>query len=100
MPIEELTIIGEELNYSLRRIQPLMNSAYETRDFKEIKEIALTQEERGAKYLDINIGTLPADMMGLIVEGVRGMTLSTPARPVRLSIWTSLGCSQSWAIST
>lgn len=71
MTIDSLKIIGEELNYSIRRIGALMDSAYKTNNLEGIKRIAQEQESKGAAYLDINIGSLPVEMMALTTKAVQ-----------------------------
>ena len=66
MAIEGLTIIGESINDSV----PSTNQLYESGDFEGIKELAKFQEEGGAKYIDVNVGTRGADVMENAVKAV------------------------------
>jgi len=70
MKIKELTIIGETINYSIPRIKKLMDKAAQSGDFSEIQKIAEKQSE-GASYIDINVGTLPAEILAKIIEKVQ-----------------------------
>ncbi len=67
MTLDSLKIVGERINYSIPRIKDLMDSG----NFEEIKRIAQEQEIQGAEYLDINIGSLPVEMMALITSAVQ-----------------------------
>jgi len=74
MSIDALTIIGEKLNYSIPRIKTLMDNACESGNFSEIQKIAQKQEEKGVNYLDINVGTLPIEIMQAITKAVQEVT--------------------------
>lgn len=66
MAIDGLTIIGESINDSV----PSTNLLYESGDFEGIKQLAKFQEEGGAKYIDVNVGTRSAEMMEKAVKAV------------------------------
>lgn len=52
MAIEGLQIIGESINDSV----PSTHAFYEADDFDSIRELARFQGERGAAYIDVNVG--------------------------------------------
>ena len=64
--IQGLTIIGESINDSV----PTTNALYESGDYDGIKELARFQESGGAKYIDVNVGTRPVDVMENAVKAV------------------------------
>ena len=66
MAIEGLTIIGESINDSV----PSTNLLYETGNFEGIKNLAKFQEDGGAKYIDVNVGTRSVDVMEKTVKAV------------------------------
>ena len=59
MAIEGLTIIGESINDSV----PTTAQLYDAEDFEGIKRLAKFQQEGGAKYIDINVGTRESSVM-------------------------------------
>ncbi len=66
MPIKGLTIIGESINDSV----PTTNALYESEDFDGVKELARFQENGGAKYIDVNVGTRSTEMMERVAKAV------------------------------
>lgn len=66
MAIEGLTIIGESINDSV----PTTAQLYDAEDFEGIKRLAKFQQEGGAKYIDINIGTRESSVMEKAVKAV------------------------------
>lgn len=65
-----MILIGESINITSRKIQ----EAIKNRDKKPIQELALLQEEKGAKMLDINIGPARKDgpvLMDWIVKAIQ-----------------------------
>ena len=55
MAIPELTIIGETINDSV----PSTKKLFDAGDIAGILEIAKMQDEKGAAYIDVNIGPRP-----------------------------------------
>ncbi len=66
MAIDGLSIIGETLNDSV----PSTNALYEANDLDGVREVARFQESKGARYIDVNVGTRPAATMELMVQTV------------------------------
>lgn len=63
----DLILIGEKINYSIPRMGRLLDA----RDYEAVQRVALAQEERGADYIDINVGPLPPEVMGEVARAVR-----------------------------
>lgn len=70
MAIEGLAIIGESINDSIPSTKRLLDAG----DLDAIAELARFQDERGAAYLDVNIGTRPPEMMADLVRRIQGVT--------------------------
>ena len=66
MAIDGLTIIGESINDSV----PSTSQLYEANDFEGIQHLAKFQQDGGAQYIDINVGTRTADVMEKTVIAV------------------------------
>lgn len=64
-----MEIINERLNYSIPSIKRLMDEAYETKNFSKLREIYQSQK---AYRMDLNIGTLPIQMMEESVKAIQG----------------------------
>src|SRR3989338_1333712 len=71
MRITGLKIIAERLNYSIPSVQPLMEEAYRSGKFSAIQNIAIKEQRRGADFIDVNLGPLPAEMMADTVRAVQ-----------------------------
>lgn len=72
MAIEGLTIIGESINDSV----PSTNQLYESGNFEGIEQLAKFQQDGGAKYIDVNVGTRDIAIMEQTVEAtLHGTTL-------------------------
>ncbi len=65
--MKNLTLIGETINYSIPRTGRLLDAG----DYDAVAEIARSQAERGADYIDVNVGPLSPDVMGEVVRAVR-----------------------------
>jgi len=63
-----LMLIGEKINYSISRMGRLLDA----RDYDAVRKVAVAQEERGADYIDVNVGPLSPEVMGDVVGAVRG----------------------------
>ena len=72
MAIEGLTIIGESINDSV----PTTSQLYDSNDFDGIKRLAKFQEDGGAKYIDVNVGTRKTDVMENAVKAICEATSS------------------------
>lgn len=70
MALEGLTIIGESINDSV----PSTRKIYEADDIEGIKNLAKTQDELGAAYIDVNVGSRSADFLAEMVRQVQSVT--------------------------
>ena len=59
MPIPKLTIIGESINDSV----PSTKQLFDANDIDGLLELARFQDEKGAAYLDVNVGARPPEFM-------------------------------------
>jgi len=76
MAIEGLAIIGESINDSIPSTKRLLDAG----DLDAVVELARFQDERGAAYLDVNIGTRPPEMMADLVRRIQ----ATTAKPLAI----------------
>jgi cobalamin-dependent methionine synthase I len=67
MSIAGLTIIGESLNDSV----PSTHELYEKNDIAGIIELAKSQAEKGASYIDVNIGSRSPGLMADLVKKIQ-----------------------------
>ncbi len=65
-----ISIIGESINDSV----PSTHELYETGNLDGIKELARFQDEKGAAYIDVNVGGRSADFLADIVRAVQTVT--------------------------
>lgn len=70
MSIEGLTLIGESINDSV----PSTHQLFETGNMDGILELAKMQDERGAAYIDVNVGTYSPDIMADLVRRIQQVT--------------------------
>jgi 5-methyltetrahydrofolate corrinoid/iron sulfur protein methyltransferase len=70
MAIAGLTIIGETINDSV----PSTKKLFEADDINGILELARSQDEKGAGYIDVNVGPRPAEFMAELVRKIQGVT--------------------------
>ncbi len=70
MAIKGLTIIGESINDSV----PSTGKLFEANNIEGIKALAKSQDERGAGYIDVNVGTHDPAFMAEIVREVQSVT--------------------------
>ncbi|MCF7790771.1 MAG: dihydropteroate synthase [Victivallales bacterium] len=70
MPIEGLKIIGESINDSV----PSTNKLYKENNIEGIKDLAKLQEEKGAAYIDVNVGSRTPEFMAQMVKEVQSVT--------------------------
>ena len=66
MKMDNLTLIGERINYSISRTGRLLDA----RDYAAIQKIAREQQEDGADYIDVNVGPLSPEVMEETVRAV------------------------------
>ena len=67
MSIQGLTIIGESINDSV----PSTHELFEKNDIAGIVELAKSQADSGAKYIDVNIGLRPPSFMAEVVKKIQ-----------------------------
>ena len=70
MPIPGLAIIGESINDSV----PATKKLFEAGDVAGILDLARFQDERGAAYIDVNVGLRPPQFMANLVQGIQGVS--------------------------
>jgi 5-methyltetrahydrofolate corrinoid/iron sulfur protein methyltransferase len=76
MPLPGLTIIGETINDSV----PSTRKLFDAGDIPGLLEIAKMQDEKGAAYIDVNVGPRPPEFMAEMVVKIQGVT----ARPLSI----------------
>ncbi|MDO5553645.1 MAG: dihydropteroate synthase [Planctomycetia bacterium] len=70
MPLAGLTIIGESINDSV----PSTHAFYEEENYDAIAQVARSQTDGGAGYIDVNVGSRPASVMQKTVLAVQKAT--------------------------
>src|SRR3974390_2949975 len=70
MAIAGLTIIGESINDSV----PSTKKLFDAGDVSGLLELARSQDEKGAAYIDVNIGSRPPDSMTYMFRKLQGVT--------------------------
>ena len=70
MAIDGLTIIGESINDSV----PSTHKLFDAGDLEGLDNLARTQDELGAAYIDVNVGPRPPQFMAEMVQRVQGVT--------------------------
>lgn len=70
MPIPTLTIIGETINDSV----PSTKKLFEAGDIDGILELAKSQDEKGAGYIDVNVGPRSPEFMAEMVQKIQKVT--------------------------
>jgi len=70
MPLAGLTIIGESINDSV----PSTKKLFDAGDINGLLELARSQDEKGAAYIDVNIGPRPPEFMAEMVRKLQGVT--------------------------
>jgi len=70
LTIPNLTLIGESINASV----PSTKILFEAGDLDGIKALARMQDEKGAAYIDVNVGRHSADFMAEVVREVQSVT--------------------------
>jgi cobalamin-dependent methionine synthase I len=70
MSLPDLTIIGESINDSV----PSTKKLFEAGDIVGILELAHTQDQGGAAYIDVNVGPRSAEFMAEMVGKIQSVT--------------------------
>jgi cobalamin-dependent methionine synthase I len=70
MAIPGLTIIGESINDSV----PSTKKLFDENDIPGLLELARSQDERGASYIDVNVGLRPPEFMADLVQRIQSVT--------------------------
>ena len=70
MPLSGLTIIGETINDSV----PSTKKLFDAGDIDGILELARSQDEKGAAYIDVNVGPRSAEFMAEMVRKIQAVT--------------------------
>lgn len=70
MSISALSIIGESINDSV----PSTHAMFDAEDMEGLLELARTQAEAGAAYIDVNVGARSPDFMAQIVHEIKKVT--------------------------
>ncbi len=70
MAIEGLTIIGEAINDSV----PSTKKLFDASDVEGLLALARLQDQRGAAYIDVNVGARSPEFMAEMVAKVQGVT--------------------------
>jgi len=65
-----INIIAESLNDSV----PSTHALYESGNLEGIKDLAKFQDEQGAVYIDVNVGSFPADFFVQIIRAIQSAT--------------------------
>ena len=71
MEIEGLTIIGESINDSV----PSTQKMFEVNDIDGILNLAKHQDEKGAAYIDVNVGSRSPEFMAEMVRRIQTVTV-------------------------
>ncbi len=71
--IDNLTIIGERINPGFKSSKALLDA----KDLDSIQQLAVLQEEKGAKYLTINVGTAASDDPEFLVDVIHKVQEAT-----------------------
>jgi cobalamin-dependent methionine synthase I len=70
MSIDGLTIIGESINDSV----PSTQKFFDANDIEGLKALARTQDEKGAAYIDVNVGRRPPEFMARMIQEIQTVT--------------------------
>ncbi len=70
MAIPGLTIIGESINDSV----PSTKKLFDESDLAGLLELARGQDERGAAWIDVNVGSRPPEFMADLVRRIQSVT--------------------------
>jgi cobalamin-dependent methionine synthase I len=70
VPLDGLTIIGETINDSV----PSTKKLFDAGDIDGLLELARFQDEKGAAYIDVNVGPRPPEFMAEMVQRIQRVT--------------------------
>lgn len=70
MAIPGLTIIGESINDSV----PSTKKLFDENDLAGLLELARSQDEKGAAWIDVNVGLRPPEFMADLVRRIQSVT--------------------------
>ena len=70
MPLDGLRIIGESINDSV----PSTHKLFESNDINGLKELAKLQEDKGAAYIDVNVGSNSPKFMVEMIKTIQSVT--------------------------
>lgn len=70
MAISGLTIIGESINDSV----PSTKKLFDANDVPGLLELARVQDEKGAAWIDVNVGLRPPEFMADLVRRIQSVT--------------------------
>jgi len=70
MAVPGLTIIGESINDSV----PSTKKLFDENDIAGLLELARSQDEKGAAWIDVNVGLRPPDFMADLVRRIQSVT--------------------------
>jgi 5-methyltetrahydrofolate corrinoid/iron sulfur protein methyltransferase len=70
MPLEGLTLIGETINDSV----PSTHKLFDAGDVDALLDLARSQDELGADYIDVNVGPRSAEFMAELVKKIQAVT--------------------------
>jgi cobalamin-dependent methionine synthase I len=70
MPLNGLTIIGESINDSV----PSTKKLFDANDLDGIVALAKSQDEKGAAYIDVNVGRRSSAFMAEMVKKIQAVT--------------------------
>jgi 5-methyltetrahydrofolate corrinoid/iron sulfur protein methyltransferase len=70
MALDGLAIIGESINDSV----PSTHKLFDAGDIDGILNLARLQDEKGAAYIDVNVGPRSAEFMAEMIKKVQGVT--------------------------
>jgi cobalamin-dependent methionine synthase I len=70
MAIPGLTIIGESINDSV----PSTHKLFDANDIPGLLELARTQDEKGAAFIDVNVGPRSPEFMADLVQKIQSVT--------------------------
>jgi cobalamin-dependent methionine synthase I len=70
MALAGLTLIGESINDSV----PSTKKLFDTHDINGLLELARSQDENGAAYIDVNVGARPPAFMADLVRRIQQVT--------------------------
>ena len=70
MAIPGLRIIGESINDSV----PSTHKLFDDNDIPGLLELARSQDEKGAAWIDVNVGSRPPDFMADLVRRIQSVT--------------------------